>query len=393
MSTLTAPAPAPAAVVSARAHHLSFPRVLHAEWIKFWSLRSTVWTVAATVVVMGAVSWLAAFFTAREATNPGTKPQDAAELTRLLHDPGLILTGTELAKLVVAVLGVLIITGEYSTGMIRSTLTAVPRRLPALWAKALVLFAVTTGTVVVAEVLSWLVAAPTLHSHDAVLDLGSAETQRILLGGVLYLAGIALLAFAVGAIIRVAAGRPRDRARAAARRRGPVPHPAGRLLPPGQPVPARHRRAPAARHPVQHRAGPRHQQAHLSSTPGSGSSSWSPGSRSRSPSPPGSCAAATHEAAAASAPVLSHPPPRPHWSSAAPRARPRQPMLGQRHGDQLRTVDGARCPGTTSAPSGTPAPHVGRTAASRPARRAIWTLPDNALRNGRPCRIIGTRQT
>ncbi len=205
MSTLTAPAPAPA-VARARAHHVTFPRVLHAEWIKFWSLRSTVWTVAATVVVMAAVSWLAAFFTAREATSPSTTPQDAAELTRLLHDPGLILTGTELAKLVVAVLGVLIITGEYSTGMIRSTLTAVPRRLPALWAKALVLFAVTTGTVVVAEGLSWLVAAPTLHSHDAALDLGSAETQRILLGGVLYLAGIALLAFAVGAIIRVAAG-------------------------------------------------------------------------------------------------------------------------------------------------------------------------------------------
>lgn len=204
MSTVTAPARSTAA--PARTHEVTFGRVLHSEWIKFWSLRSTVWTVAATVVVMSAVSWLAAFFTAREAVDPTTKPQDAAELSRLLHDPGLILTGTELAKLVVAVLGVLIITGEYSTGMIRSTLTAVPHRLPALWAKALVLFVVTSGTVAVAEALSWAVAAPTLHSHGAALDLGSAETQRILLGGVLYLAVIALLAFAVGAVIRVAAG-------------------------------------------------------------------------------------------------------------------------------------------------------------------------------------------
>jgi len=206
MSTDTLHAAPVAAVPRTLPHQVTFPRVLHSEWIKFWTLRSTRWTLFATVLVMAAVSWLAAFFTAKDVTDPNTTPQDVAELTQLLHDPSLILTGTELAKLVVAVLGVLIITGEYSTGMVRSTLTAVPRRLPALWAKALVLFLVTAGTVVVAEVLSWLVAAPTLHSHDAVLDLGAGETQRIVLGGVLYLGGIALLAFAVGAIIRVTAG-------------------------------------------------------------------------------------------------------------------------------------------------------------------------------------------
>ena len=73
MSTQTALALSPAAVARAEAHRVTFPRVLHSEWIKFWSLRSTVWTVAATVIVMAAVSWLAAFFTAREATNPGTE--------------------------------------------------------------------------------------------------------------------------------------------------------------------------------------------------------------------------------------------------------------------------------------------------------------------------------
>lgn len=204
MSTHTAMAPASTAALPA--HRVTFPRILHSEWIKFWSLRSSAWTVGATVVVMAAVSWLAVFFTAREATDPDTRPQDAAVLTGLLHDPGIVLTGTELAKLVVAVLGVLIITGEYSTGMVRSTLTAVPRRLPALWAKALVLTGVTTVTVVVAEALSLAVALPTLRSHDAALALGTAETQRILLGGVLYLAGVALFAFGIGAIVRVSAG-------------------------------------------------------------------------------------------------------------------------------------------------------------------------------------------
>lgn len=204
MSTHTALAPSSAS--GGRTHRVTFPRVLHSEWIKFWSLRSSAWTVAATVVVMAAVSWLAVFFTAREATDPDTAPQDIAVLTGLLHDPSIVLTGTELAKLVVAVLGVLIITGEYSTGMVRSTLTAVPQRLPALWAKALVLVGVTAATVVVAEALSWAVSLPTLRAHGAALDLGAAETQRILLGGVLYLAGVALLAFAIGAIVRVSAG-------------------------------------------------------------------------------------------------------------------------------------------------------------------------------------------
>jgi ABC-2 type transport system permease protein len=206
MSTLTH-VPAVGAAPARRAtHRVTFSHVVRSEWIKFWSLRSTLWTLGSTIVVMGAVSWLAVFFTAREAVAPTTTPQDAAVLLALLHDPSVVLTGADLAKLVLAVLGVLIITGEYSTGMVRSTLTAVPRRLPALWAKALVLTAVTAVVVTVGTVVSWLVALPTLRAHDAALDLGDPQTRRILLGGVLYLVAIALLAFAVGAILRVSAG-------------------------------------------------------------------------------------------------------------------------------------------------------------------------------------------
>jgi ABC-2 type transport system permease protein len=206
MSTLTT---APAGITTVRhdpRHRLTFPHVLQSEWIKLWSLRSTVWALASTVVVMAAVSYLAVFFTAREAFDPATRPEDAALLTALLHDPAVVLAGADLAKIVVAVLGVLIITGEYSTGMIRSTLTAVPKRLPALWAKALVLAAVTAVTAAVAVVLSWVVALPTLNAHGAALDLGDAQTRRILLGGVLYLVAVSLLAFAIGAIVRLSAG-------------------------------------------------------------------------------------------------------------------------------------------------------------------------------------------
>jgi ABC-2 type transport system permease protein len=202
MSTLTTTAAVPRRVT----HRTTFARVLRSEWIKFWTLRSTLWTLGSTVVVMAAVSYVAVFFTARDAFNPATKREDAASLVAMLHDPSIVLTGADLAKLVVAVLGVLIITGEYSTGMIRATLTAVPKRLPALWAKALVLTVVTAVTAAVAVVLSWAVALPTLHAHDAALDLGDPQTRRILLGGVLYLVAVSLLAFAVGAIVRVSAG-------------------------------------------------------------------------------------------------------------------------------------------------------------------------------------------
>ena len=206
MSTMTTTADSTGRLRPGAPHRVTFLRVLHSESIKFWSLRSTIWTVGATVVVMAAVSYLAVFFTAREAYDPSTRREDAALLVALLHDPSVILAGTELAKVVVAVLGVLVVTGEYSTGIIRSTLTAVPRRLPALWAKALVLAGVTALAAVVAEVLSWVVTLPTLYAHDATLDLGAAESRRILLGGGLYLVAVALLAFAVGAIVRVSAG-------------------------------------------------------------------------------------------------------------------------------------------------------------------------------------------
>jgi ABC-2 type transport system permease protein len=206
MSTLTSVATGTAAVRPHPTHRVTFAHVLHSEWIKFWSLRSTVWTLGATVVLMAAVSYLAVFFTAREAYDPATKPQDAAILVALLHDPSVVITGADLAKLVVAALGVLVITGEYSTGMVRTTLAAVPKRLPALWAKALVLAVVTAATAAVGVVLAWLVALPTLHAHGAALDLGDAQTRRILFGGVLYLVAVSLLAFAIGAIVRLSAG-------------------------------------------------------------------------------------------------------------------------------------------------------------------------------------------
>jgi ABC-2 type transport system permease protein len=202
MSTLTTASTTPTTRTSASPYHVTFANVLRSEWIKFWTLRSTIWTIGSTVVVNAGISFLAVFFTAQSASSGGTPRESATQLQALLHDPSIVLAGTGMAQLAVAVLGVLVITGEYSTGMIRSTLTAVPKRLPALWAKAIVLTVVTALTAAVAVAVSWAVTLHTLRSHDAAIDLGSSETQRILVGGVLYLVAIGLLAFAIGALLR-----------------------------------------------------------------------------------------------------------------------------------------------------------------------------------------------
>ncbi|MFJ8948062.1 hypothetical protein ACIRG4_33285 [Streptomyces sp. NPDC102395] len=121
----------------ARAYKVTGVRVLRAEWAKFWSLRSS-WVILAIAVVL-----LIALGAIASATySPGTVGQDGPP------GPGsgsgeqdavsLALLGVTFASLAVGVLGVLLSAGEYTTGMIRSTLTAVPRRLPVLWSKAAV---------------------------------------------------------------------------------------------------------------------------------------------------------------------------------------------------------------------------------------------------------------
>jgi len=111
-----------------------------------------------------------------------------------------------MASLAVAVLGTFVITGEYSTGMIRSTLAAVPRRLQALWAKGLVLAVSIFLVSIVGVALSLAVMKLFLGAKGLAPDLGNRETLRILLGTALYLTAIASLAFAIGALLRHSAG-------------------------------------------------------------------------------------------------------------------------------------------------------------------------------------------
>jgi ABC-2 type transport system permease protein len=133
MTTTLAPTTTSTSISGGAALRVTQARVLLSEWTKFRSLRSTVASLLIALVVMIGLGAMFAAITASQTT--GFEPGATAISTSL--------TGTFFAQLAVGVLGVLLITGEYSTGMIRSSLTVVPSRLPILWGK----LAVFAGTV------------------------------------------------------------------------------------------------------------------------------------------------------------------------------------------------------------------------------------------------------
>ncbi len=112
-------------------------RVLRSEWIKMRSLRSTGLTLLAAVVAMVAIGWIVG--AATNAHWDSVRVREQAVFSPIDNS----LTGYHLAQLAIGVLGVLLISGEYATGMIRATFGAVPKRLPVLWAKALLYAGVT----------------------------------------------------------------------------------------------------------------------------------------------------------------------------------------------------------------------------------------------------------
>lgn len=175
--------------------------VLRGEWIKLLSLRSTWWVLGATVAVMTLVSFAAAMSLDVMAEDPLTAPG----LTQM-HGAEIVSGGSQIGVVTIALLGALLITGEYSTGMIRSTLAAVPTRLPVLVAKAVALVATTVVVTVVSMAVSYLVTMPQLSRYDLVPALDDATTWQILGGTVYFLVAGALFALGVGTLLRSTAG-------------------------------------------------------------------------------------------------------------------------------------------------------------------------------------------
>ena len=167
-------------------------RVVLSEWTKFRSLRSTLYTLLLAVVFM---IGLGALFSAITANQPGgLEPGQSAISTSL--------TGTFFAQLAVGVLGVLLITGEYSTGMIRASLTVVPKRLPMLWAKLGVFAGVVFLTMLLASVTSFFVGQALLSGHNLNASLSDPGALRSVVGASLYLTVAGMTALALGALLR-----------------------------------------------------------------------------------------------------------------------------------------------------------------------------------------------
>jgi ABC-2 type transport system permease protein len=175
-------------------------RVILSEWTKLRSLRSTVFSLLAAVVFIVGLSILVPSVTVAH-----WPPRDAREA--LGFDPtSRSLAGVFLAQLAIGVLGVLFITGEYATGMIRATLAAVPSRLPVLWAKAVVFAAVTLVLTVPSVLGAFFIGQSILKGKHLQAALGDPGVSRAVLGAALYLTVVGLLGLALGALMRNTAG-------------------------------------------------------------------------------------------------------------------------------------------------------------------------------------------
>ena len=177
--------------------------VIRSEWIKLRSLRSTCYSLLAALLIIDGLGTLFSGLHAHR-MEQGVGPDrpfllgfDATQIS---------LRGVFLAQLAIGVLGVLVITGEYSTGMIRSSLAAVPHRQPVLFAKALVFAVVVFVVSLIATLLGFLFGQQAQASTHAQATLSTPGAERAIVGAAIYLTLIGLIAVGLGFQIRNTAG-------------------------------------------------------------------------------------------------------------------------------------------------------------------------------------------
>jgi ABC-2 type transport system permease protein len=180
---------------------VSQPRVVSSEWTKLATLRSTLWSLGVGMLLTIGFPILFASVTAARWSH--LSPEERAGR----HPLEIATAGVNVAQLAIAVLGVLVITGEYSTGMIRSTLLAVPKRLPVLWAKLGVYAVVSFGLTLPAVIVSFYASQAILNRHHLLqVSITAPGVLRTLVGSALYVMGVGIFALALGAIVRNTAG-------------------------------------------------------------------------------------------------------------------------------------------------------------------------------------------
>ena len=175
-------------------------RVIRSEWTKLWTVRSTRWSLLAALFGMAALGMIVAAFQMHDWSH-----LEAADRARY-DSRDTAVGGYHLAQLAIGVLGVLVITGEYTTGMIRSSFMAVPHRLPVLWAKALVFAAVTFVLMLVSSFVSFFGVMAIVHQRHVQHSLGDPHALRVVVGAALFLTVLGVLAVGLGGLLRSTAG-------------------------------------------------------------------------------------------------------------------------------------------------------------------------------------------
>ena len=175
----------------------SLSDLIRSEWIKLRTVRSTVWTLALTIVIGIGIGALATGETQAHWT-----PSNA-----IGFDPtALSLAGAFFAQLTVGILGVLVMTSEYSTGTIRATLAAGPRRLRVLFAKAIVFGSVILIVSEAVAFVSYFLGQALLRAPATHTTLSSPGALRAVVGTGIYLCLMGLFALGIAVIIRHTAG-------------------------------------------------------------------------------------------------------------------------------------------------------------------------------------------
>jgi ABC-2 type transport system permease protein len=171
-----------------------FGAALRSELTKIRTVRSTYWTLVTLIVVTVIIGALTCAVTGPGQAGPG-------------YDPAyLSLDGLILGQLIIAVLGTLTITSEYSTGMIRTSLTVQPRRGTVFAAKAAAFAIVTLAAGLAASFTSFWLGQAILARRDLGTSLGQPHVLRAVIGASLFLAVSGLLAFGLGAVFRYTTG-------------------------------------------------------------------------------------------------------------------------------------------------------------------------------------------
>lgn len=195
MTTLTSTEPTRARPVATSPARLSFVRLVRSELIKLATLRSPWWSIAVVAVLSVGMSLLMAFALT---SIPGAPPEATADLALRV-----ILIPTSFTVLLAVIIGSIQVTGEYSTGMMRSTLTAAPGRLGTLLAKAVVIAAFVFVSTLVVFALAAAATAPIVGGAGAGLDVADPGAWLPgLAAGALTMAVISVIGVGAGYVLR-----------------------------------------------------------------------------------------------------------------------------------------------------------------------------------------------